>query len=86
MAIRCQTNFKSPIAHLNERGFITIEALNRAYQLLQHAAFELYLASDKAVETGEDSQAELLRVQADRIFEQASNLEVLIAELSDENS
>ena len=45
----------------------TIEALNRAYQLLQNAATELYLAADKAVETENNPEAELLRIQADRI-------------------
>ncbi|MBE9212908.1 hypothetical protein IQ247_09420 [Plectonema cf. radiosum LEGE 06105] len=64
----------------------TIEALNRAYILMQDAAFELYLASDKAVESGLDSSAELLRVQADKIFEQAENLGAIIMELSNENS
>ena len=64
----------------------TIEALNRAYQLLQNAATELYLAADKAVETENNPEAELLRIQADRIFEQAENLEVLITEFTDEDN
>lgn len=63
-----------------------IEALIRAYQLLQNAATELYIASDKAVESDDNPEAELLRIQADKIFEQAENLEVLITEFTNEDS
>ncbi len=58
----------------------TIEVLVRAYLSLEHTAIDLYEEFELAVQTGNYSDASLLESQADKVYELAENLEIIIRE------
>ncbi|MEC4812076.1 MAG: hypothetical protein SAK29_02165 [Scytonema sp. PMC 1069.18] len=58
----------------------TKNALNRAYVSLQRTVEELYREVDKAIENGDYADASLLEVRAEKIFEEAEAIIVVIAE------
>ena len=58
----------------------SIEALERAYTSLMNVAIDLYTEVDYAVETGNYNEASLLQSQAEKVFQLAENLEVLLSE------
>jgi hypothetical protein len=58
----------------------TIEALVRAYLSLEQAAITLYEEFELAVQTGNYNDASLLESQADKVYELAENLEIIIRE------
>lgn len=62
----------------------TIEALLRAYIKLQDCSDELYSSSQEALNNNDLLDADFLQGQADKIFEQAENLESLISELEEQ--
>jgi hypothetical protein len=62
----------------------TIQWLNNAYISLQEIANDLYSASQAALDNEDLPDAGLLQSQADRMFEQALNFEVLILELEEQ--
>ncbi len=59
---------------------VTKNALLEAYINLQKIVENLYLASDKAVENGEDDDASLLKAQAEKVFERAEAISSVISE------
>ncbi len=61
----------------------TIEALVRAYLSLERTAIDLYEEFELAVEADNYSDASLLESQADKVYELAENLEIIIKEQSD---
>ena len=62
----------------------TIVALWRAYARLQQIAAELYEAAEVALENDDFDDASLLASRADKLYEEAENLDILIAELDSE--
>ncbi|MBW4670414.1 MAG: hypothetical protein KME60_24115 [Cyanomargarita calcarea GSE-NOS-MK-12-04C] len=58
----------------------TKNALLEAYVNLQKIVEDLYLASDKAIENGEDADAGLLEAQAEKVFERAEAISSVISE------
>lgn len=58
----------------------TKNALLQAYINLQKIVEDLYLASDKAIENGEDADASLLGAQAEQVFERAEAISSVISE------
>lgn len=58
----------------------TKNALLEAYINLQKIVEDLYLASDKAIENGEDADANLLEAQAEKVFERAEAISFVISE------
>ncbi len=61
----------------------TLEALERAYLLLQQIVIDLYTEADNAVAEENYNDASLLQSQADRLYETMENLEIVIAEQED---
>lgn len=59
---------------------VTKNALLEAYINLQKIVENLFLASDKAVENGEDDDASLLEAQAEKVFERAEAISSVISE------
>ncbi|KYC42093.1 hypothetical protein WA1_19020 [Scytonema hofmannii PCC 7110] len=58
----------------------TKNALNRAYVSLQRIVNELYREVDKAVDNGDYADVSLLEARAERLFEEAEAIIVVIAE------
>ncbi|MCC5640775.1 hypothetical protein LC593_34100 [Nostoc sp. CHAB 5844] len=58
----------------------SVAALMQAYNILQQAVAVLYAQSQIAVELGDDDDASLLDAKADRLFEEADSILVLISE------
>ena len=58
----------------------TIEALVRAYLSLEQTAIALYEEFELAVEAEKYNDASLLESQADKVYELAENLEIIIRE------
>jgi hypothetical protein len=58
----------------------TIEALERAYLSLQNIVADLYAEADRAVIEENYNDASLLQSQADRFYEMAENLEIVLTE------
>jgi hypothetical protein len=58
----------------------TKEALERAYISLQGIVADLYVEADNAVDADDYNDASLLQSQADRLYQTAENLEIIIAE------
>jgi hypothetical protein len=61
----------------------TRNILLKAYAQLQKIIDELYEAHDKAVENNDFDDASLLASRADRLYQEAENLEIVITELED---
>nr|WP_201280640.1 hypothetical protein [Hassalia byssoidea] len=55
----------------------------KAYVQLQLIIDELYNAHDKAVANDDDEDASLLVSRADRLYEEAENLNLVISELEE---
>ena len=62
----------------------TIAALLQAYTRLQQTAAELYEAAEAALENDGFDDASLLASRADKLYEEAENLDILISELEGE--
>jgi len=62
----------------------TKEALLQAYNLMQPIIAGLYLENEKAVENGDDVDASLLETRADRLFQEADSILLVISEYEDE--
>lgn len=62
----------------------TIAALLQSYTRLQQTAAELYEAAEAALEDDDFDDASLLASRADRLYEEAENLDILISELEGE--
>lgn len=62
----------------------TIIALSSAYRRLQQIAAELYEAAEAALENDDFADASLLASRADKLYEEAENLDILISELEGE--
>ncbi|MDF5727835.1 MAG: hypothetical protein PUP92_07290 [Rhizonema sp. PD38] len=58
----------------------TIEVLVRAYLSLEQTAIDLYEEFELSVQTGNYNDASLLESQADKVYELAENLEIIIRE------
>ncbi|WP_414589411.1 hypothetical protein [Scytonema sp. PCC 10023] len=61
----------------------TRNALLKAYAQLQEIIDELYSAHDRAIENNDFDDASLLASRADRLYEEAENLEIVISEQED---
>jgi phage shock protein A len=61
----------------------TRNALLKAYAQLQQIIDDLYEASDNALESDDFEDASLLATRADKLYEEAENLEFVISELED---
>lgn len=61
----------------------TRNALLKAYAQLQQIIDDLYEASDNALEIDDFEDASLLATRADKLYEEAENLEFVISELED---
>lgn len=59
----------------------TITSLLQAYTRLQQIAAQLYEAAEAALENDDFDDASLLASRADKIYEEAENLDILISEL-----
>lgn len=59
----------------------TLDALLKAYIQLQRIIDELYNAHDSVAANDDDEDASLLVSRADRLYEEAENLNVIISEL-----
>lgn len=59
----------------------TLDALRKAYTQLQVIIDELYNAHDEAARNDYDEDASLLVSRADKLYEEAENLELIISEL-----
>lgn len=59
----------------------TITSLLQAYTRLQQIAAQLYEAAEAALENDDFNDASLLASRADKIYEEAENLDILISEL-----
>jgi cell division protein FtsL len=62
----------------------TIISLLQAYTQLQQIAAELYTAAEAALENDDFDDASLLASRADKIYEEAENVDILISELEGE--
>jgi phage shock protein A len=62
----------------------TIVALLQAYTRLQQIAAELYEAAEAALENDDFDDASLLATRADKLYEEAENLDILISEMEGE--
>ena len=62
----------------------TRNVLLKAYVKLEKIIDELYDAHDKAVANDDDEDASLLVSRADRLYEEAENLNLVISELEKE--
>jgi hypothetical protein len=70
----------APSAGGNKIKSRTKEALERAYISLQEIITDLYTEADNAVAQDDYNDASLLQSQADRLYETAENLGIIIAE------
>jgi hypothetical protein len=61
----------------------TRTALLSAYIQLQKIIDDLYEASEKALENNDFEDASLLETRADKLYEEAENLEFVISELEE---
>jgi hypothetical protein len=61
----------------------TRDALLKAYAQLQRIIDDLYEAHDKAIENNDFDDASLLASRADKIYQEAENLEIMLTELED---
>jgi hypothetical protein len=61
----------------------TRNVLLKAYALLQTIIDDLYEASEKALENNDFEDASLLVSRADKLYEEAENLEFVISELEE---
>jgi len=61
----------------------TRDVLLKAYAKLQLIIDELYDAHDKAVANDDDEDASLLVSRADKLYEKAENLNLIISELEE---
>ncbi|MDJ0619535.1 MAG: hypothetical protein QNJ63_22800 [Calothrix sp. MO_192.B10] len=61
----------------------TRNILLKAYAQLQEIIDELYEAHDRAIENNDFDDASLLASRADRLYQEAENLEIVITELED---
>ena len=61
----------------------TRNALLKAYTQLQQIIDDLYEAADHALENDDFESASLLATRADKLYEEAENLEFVISELED---
>ena len=59
----------------------TLTALNQACVDLRQIASNLYTAAEQALEIEDFDDCSLLSSQADKIYEQSENLDILIMEL-----
>jgi hypothetical protein len=62
----------------------TIMALEVAYRQIRSICEELYEASQAALDNDDFADAGLLQSQADKLFEEAINLECLIDEMEEQ--
>jgi hypothetical protein len=62
----------------------TLMALEKAYRQLRGICEELYEASQTALDNDDFADAGLLQSQADKLFEEAINLEYLIGEMEEQ--
>lgn len=62
----------------------TIVTLLQAYTQLQQIAAELYEAAEAALENNDFDDASLPASRADKLYEEAENLDILISELEGE--
>ncbi|MBE9006700.1 hypothetical protein IQ259_16915 [Fortiea sp. LEGE XX443] len=62
----------------------TFNILSGVYAQLQEIAAQLYLAADQALQNDDFDDASLLQSRADKIYEEAENIEILISELEGE--
>lgn len=62
----------------------TIISLLQAYTRLQQIAADLYIAAEAALENDDFDDASLLASRADKIYEEAENVDILISELEGE--
>ena len=62
----------------------TIVALLQTYRQLQHIVAQLYEAAGAALENDDFDDASLLASRADKLYEEAENLDILISELERE--
>jgi len=62
----------------------TFTILLRVYTQLQQIAAELYTAAELALQNDDFDDASLLQSRADKIYEEAENLDILISELESE--
>jgi ferritin len=62
----------------------TFTILSRAYTQLQQIAAQLYTAAELALQNDDFDDASLLQSRADKIYEEAENLDILISELESE--
>ena len=58
----------------------TLLALLRAYVRLQELADDLYMASQEALDNDNYDDANLLQNRADKLYEEAENLDTLVRE------
>ena len=59
----------------------TITSLLQVYTQLQQIAAQLYSAAEAALENDDFDDASLLASRADKIYEEAENLDILLSEL-----
>lgn len=59
----------------------TIEALSSAFEQLQDLIEHLYTAAQVALDNDDFSDASLLQSRADRLYEEAEQLDVIISEM-----
>ncbi|ODH02577.1 hypothetical protein A4S05_23490 [Nostoc sp. KVJ20] len=62
----------------------TFTILSRVYDQLQEIAAQLYTAAEVALQNDDFDDASLLQSRADKIYEEAENLDALIIELEGE--
>lgn len=62
----------------------TFTILSSAYTQLQQIAAQLYTAAEVALQNDDFDDASLLQSRADKIYEEAENLDALIIELEGE--
>jgi hypothetical protein len=61
----------------------TRNALLKAYAQLQRIIDDLYEAHDEAIENNDFDDASLLASRADKLYQEAENLEIMITEMED---
>ncbi|MBH8553367.1 hypothetical protein I8751_13480 [Nostocaceae cyanobacterium CENA357] len=62
----------------------TLTILLQMYTQLQQIAAQLYTAAELALQNDDFDDASLLQSRADKIYEEAENLDILISELEGE--
>ncbi|MEH1981546.1 hypothetical protein [Nostoc sp.] len=61
----------------------TFIILSRVYDQLQEIAAQLYTAAEVALQNNDFDDASLLQSRADKIYEEAENIDTLIIELEE---